>query len=219
LEYKSPESMTENRKLLVFLRGLGGSNEIFEKHGLVQSMFDKGYPFDIVAPDAHMGYYKAETLGERLYNDIILPAREKGYREIWLAGTSMGGLGAMMYLTDYADSVDAVILLSPFLGWGGIIDEINEAGGLKSWKPGPHTIEDWQRFLWAWIKRYDAAQTKKPEIYLGYGDDDFFTESQELLSGVLPEDHTTVVDGWHTYSTLRRLWARYMIDMADRFKE
>ena len=60
---------------------------------------------------------------------------------------------------------------------------------------------------------------KRPEIYLGYGDGDFFTDSQELLSKVLPEGHTTIVDGWHTYSTLRKLWAQYMIKMETRFRQ
>lgn len=219
LTYKNPNTLGENKKLLVFLRGFGGNHEIFKKHGLVDAVFDNTYPFDIVAPNAHMGYYKSETLGKRLHDDIIAPARAQGYKEIWLVGTSLGGLGALIYLTDYADSVDGVILLSPFLGWGGIIDEINDAGGLKAWQPGLHTVEDWQRYLWAWIKVYDTAEEKKPEIYLGYGKSDFFTASQELFSGVIPQGHTTIVDGWHTYSTLRQLWKDYMSKMNARFRQ
>ncbi len=210
LTYSNPHANGEKKKLLIFLRGAGGGHEIFEEKGLVKQVINRKLPFDMVAPDAHFGYYKHEILGKRLHQDIILPAKVDGYDEIWIAGTSMGGLGALMFLTDYADDVQGVILLSPFLGWGGIIEEIKEAGGIAVWQPGRHTIKDWQRYLWNWLKQYDASATKTPAIYLGYGDDDFFTEGQQLLAGILPKGHTVIVDGGHTYSTLKKLWSAYL---------
>lgn len=215
--YQNPEQAQESKKLLIMLRGIGGDHLIFEEHGLVEGVFDKDYPFDVIAPEAHFGYYRAETLGERLHEDIIVPARENGYEEIWIAGTSMGGLGALMYLTDYPGTIDGVILLSPFLGLSGILSEIEDAGGLDVWEPGPVSDEDWQRSLWAWLQKYDRNLVEQTEIYLGYGDRDLFTRGQKILATALPEDHTTVVDGGHTYDTLRRLWSHYMGNLDEQF--
>jgi hypothetical protein len=207
LEYKSPQATNDNKKLLIMLRGLGGGHEIFEEHGLIDNIFANGYAFDVVVPAAHFGYYRAKSLSERLHNDIILPAREKGYEEFWIAGTSMGGLGALMYLTEYPGNIEGVILLSPYLGWGGVLDDIEEAGGLKAWTPGPYSPDNWQMHLWSWLWEYDQQTVKETEIYLGYGDIDFFTQGQKLLSEILPSGHTTVVSGGHTYRTLRKLWS------------
>jgi pimeloyl-ACP methyl ester carboxylesterase len=211
LRYGNTQSnAAEDKKLLILLRGAGGGNDVFKNKGLVDQVISSGLPFDIVAPDAHTGYYASKTLERRLYEDIILPARRQGYREIWVAGTSMGGLGALLLQIEYPDAVDGIILLSPFLGWPGIVKEIRNAGGLESWQPGTHTIEDWQRYLWAWIKRYQQSPDHFPPIYLGYGNSDFFSDSQSLLADALPEEHTIIVSGGHTYGTMRRLWNEYL---------
>ena len=49
-------------------------------------------PYDMVAPNAHFGYYFGETLVNRLKVDIIDPSKVKGYENVWLVGASMGGL-------------------------------------------------------------------------------------------------------------------------------
>lgn len=207
LRYENPARPVDGgKKLLIFLRGIGGDHTIFKNKGLVDQVIERGLPFDMVAPDAHFGYYKEETLGRRLYEDIILPARQQGYTEIWVAGTSMGGLGALFLQIEHPDAVDGIILLSPFLGWDATVNEIRDAGGLARWEPGPHTVEDWQRYLWSWIKQHREQGKRVPPIYLGYGASDFFANSQDLLAGALPEGRTTIIEGGHTYGTLRRLW-------------
>lgn len=205
LSYHNP-NLERPQKLFIMLRGIWGGEGIFAREGLVDEVFDRGLPFDVVAPAAHFGYYKAETLPQRLEQDIIAPARAKGYREIWLVGTSMGGLGALMYLTDHPRDVDGVILLGPFLGWGNVAEEIDAAGGIAAWQPGPVTVADWERYLWAWIKNYAAQPEPFPPIYLGYGRDDFFFAEQRALARVLPPDHSILVQGAHDYATLRVLW-------------
>lgn len=211
LRYENPSRpAAEGKKLLIFLRGVGGGNMIFKNQGLVDQVIERGLPFDMAAPDAHFGYYASETLGRRLYEDILLPARQQGYTEIWVAGTSMGGLGALFLEIEHPGAVDGIILLSPFIGWGGIVKEIQSAGGLARWEPGPHTVEDWQRYVWSWIKQYREQPERFPPIYLGYGASDFFSEAQSLLAGALPEGRTMIVPGGHTYGTLRQLWAAHL---------
>jgi len=48
----------------------------------------------------------------------------------------MGGLGALMYLRAHPEDIAGVCLISPFLGYPGIISEISAAGGLTAWIPG-----------------------------------------------------------------------------------
>lgn len=211
LHYENPaKPADQGKKLLIFLRGAGGGNSVFERHGLVNEVITRGLPFDMVAPDAHFGYYSSETLGRRLYEDIIIPARQQGYTEIWVAGVSMGGLGALFLQIEHPDAVDGIILLSPFLGWNGIVKEIRQAGGLPRWEPGPHTVEDWQRYLWSWVKQHRELPARNAPIYLGYGASDIFSNAQSLMASAIPDERTTVIDGGHTYATLRRLWRDFL---------
>lgn len=219
LHYENTQSKAaDGKKLLILLRGAGGGNEVFKNKGLVDQVIARGLPFDIVAPDAHTGYYASKTLERRLYEDIILPARRQGYSEIWIAGTSMGGLGALLLQIEYPDAADGIILLSPFLGWPGIVQEIRNAGGLERWQPGAHTIEDWQRYLWSWLKQVQQEPGRFPPIYLGYGTNDIFSNAHELLAGVLPDGHTVTTPGGHTYGTMRRLWNEYLEKLEPQLR-
>ncbi|PLX83545.1 MAG: hypothetical protein C0614_05585, partial [Desulfuromonas sp.] len=118
LEYRSMPTV-QQPNLLVLLRGRGGSYLDFERYGIIEAVREHNLPFDIVVPDAHFGYYLTETLHERLKFDIIDPARDQGYQQIWLAGFSMGGIGALFYPISYPDEpVAGLLLSSPFLGDG-----------------------------------------------------------------------------------------------------
>ncbi|PNU20616.1 hypothetical protein C2E25_06115 [Geothermobacter hydrogeniphilus] len=209
LEYRNPAARN-NPKLLILLRGIWGGNDIFEREGMIQEVLDRKLPFDMVAPDSHFGYFRSETLPIRLHEDIILPARAKGYREIWIAGVSMGGLGSWFFLMEYPEDIDGIIMFSPFLGWGGIVEEIQEEGDIHAWQPGEHTVKDWERYLWAFIKKYLENQKDYPPIYLGYGDSDFFREEQAELAKYLPPSQVMVINGSHNNGTMKQLWKAYL---------
>ena len=194
------------RHLLVFLRGLGGSHTDFEKEGFVADIRTRRLPFDMVAPDAHMGYYKDRNVDHRLRKDVILPAKAAGYDKIWLVGVSMGGLGAVFYLRRFAADIDGVIMISPFLGWNGIVREIKAAGGVREWDPGPVATDDWQRLVWQWLKFYEGHQAELPPIYLGYGLNDPFSDGAQVLAAILPPGQVATVPGGHTYRVFKELW-------------
>ena len=136
LTYENPNKAAANKRLFVFLRGIGGSHRSFEEKGLVADVWARGLPFDMVAPNAHLGYYIDRNLLVRLKEDVIDPARAKGYKKIWLVGVSMGGLGAMLYLKDRPQDIAGVYLIAPFLGSPSILSEIEAAGGVRKWNPG-----------------------------------------------------------------------------------
>ena len=217
LEYLQ-ESGTQGENLLILIRGIGGSNKSFEAYGLIEEIRRRQLPFDIVAPDAHFGYYKAENVEDRLNEDIILPARMQGYQRIWLAGFSMGGLGSLFYLREYAEQVDGVMLICPFVGWSGIINEIEESGGISDWSATTEDESDWQRLIWSWVKHYSTKPDEYPPIYLGYGDDDFLAgDGPALLAQSLPADRTFVVAGGHNYSTFRKIFLTHLDNLDDEF--
>ena len=200
-----------SRGLIVFLQGRGGSNTDFAANGFVEAINRRRLPFDMMAPDAHMGYYMGETLVPRLKHDIIEPAKISGHRPIWLAGVSMGGLGALMYLREYPEDIAGVCLISPFLGYSGIIAEISAAGSLAAWDPGQFDPKkDWERMLWAWLKETVAAGKISTPIYLGYGDKDSFLPAHQLLAQILPADHVRRIPGGHDPETMVQLWNLFL---------
>ena len=201
---------TSHDNLFVFIRGLGGSHRSFAEEGMVKATWQRDIDFDMVAPNSHFAYYSERTLIERLRQDVILPAKQKGYKKIWLVGPSMGGLGSLLYVREHPNDIDGIYLISPFLGYNGIINEIKAQGGLQYWQPGDYSPDkDWQRMLWDWIKTEVAAQNTLP-IYLGFGDDDTYVESQKLLATALPADHIIIRQGGHDYDTFKALWLSFL---------
>lgn len=201
---------TSHKNLFVFVRGLGGSNRSFAEEGMVEATWQRGIDFDMMAPNSHFAYYSERTLIERLRQDVILPAKKQGYKNIWLVGPSMGGLGSLLYVREHPEDIDGVYLISPFLGDDGIINEIIKQGGLGHWKPGNYSpAEDWQRMLWHWIKA-EVAEQNTPPIYLGYGNDDMYVKAQSLLATVLPESSISRLDGGHDYETFKALWLNFL---------
>ena len=194
------------KKMIVFLRGRGGSHEDFATEGFVDAVKNRNLPYDMVAPNAHFGYYIGETLVARLKADIIEPAKVQGYEKIWLVGASMGGLGALMYSRYYPEDVEGVYIIAPFLGYDSIINEISAAGGVRRWEPGEYNPDDdWQRMLWDWLKKH-TNNKNKPAIYLGYGTEDSYVKAQRLVKDLLPEDHVFTTSGGHTPKTMKKLW-------------
>ena len=209
LYYAADEGSTTDN-LFIFMRGIGGSHRSFEEEGLVADVRTMGLPFDMAAPNAHLGYYTGRTLLVRLKEDVIDPARRQGKDNIWLVGFSMGGLGSLLYLREHPDDVEGVCLVAPFLGDEPIIDEIQAAGGVRSWSPGEYDPdEDYQRMLWHWIKDNVPDGFPVP-IFLGYGADDRMAPGCALLAELLPKDHVVQIPGGHDYPTFKALWDRFL---------
>ncbi len=203
--------------LLVLIRGLGADHTVFAKEGVIEEIRDLGLPFDVIAPNAHFGYYQSETFAQRLKEDVIDPARRQGYKQIWLAGFSMGGLGALVYLRSHPEDIDGVLLTSPFLGWPGIHSEIQKAGGVSDWVPNEIDPKDWQRMMWGWISQQDF-NTQVP-IWLGYGKNDILTRAgPPLLASVLPESRVFTSPGNHTIATLKTLFSQHLATLAKQIQ-
>ncbi len=200
----------ENTALVVFLRGMGGSHRSFERMGVVAAVRRQGLALDMVAPDSHFGYYFSRSLVPRLKEDVLDPARSQGYRRIWLVGVSMGGLGAMMYLRAHPEDLAGVCIISPFLGYDGIVEEVAAAGGIRRWSPGQADPDDWERIFWGWLKAYAAAPGNRPPVYLGYGTEDRMVTGHRLLEEILPPKRVYRVPGGHRPEVMKRLLLQFL---------
>ena len=122
----------------------------------------------------------------------------------------MGGLGSLLYTLEHPEDINGVYLISPFLGYEEIIDEIKTEGGLQRWQSGEYSPdEDWQRMLWHWIQE-EVTSENTPPVYLGFGNKDTYVEAQKMLATALPEDRITRMSGRHDYDTFKSLWLTFL---------
>lgn len=190
--------------LLVFLPGRYDQPQDLVKNGFVRAVQKRGMDADILIPDLHFGYYMQRSAVDRLHEDVIRPAREKGYRQIRLVGISVGGLGALLYAQMHPGMVDELVLIAPYLGESAIHHEIVRAGGLRAWDPGQWRAEDYERSLWSWLRDHGGAAA--PLISLGYGRSDSFAASNRLLAAVLPGNRVSTAPGGHEWAPWLEIW-------------
>lgn len=223
----------DHQQLFVFLPGNGDPLDCFEKKGFVHAVRSRELAIDMIAVNAHLGYYMEGTIFTRLKEDVIDRAKAEGYRSIWLIGNSLGGYGSISYARRHPDDIAGVVLLGPFLGEKKTISEITEAGGLQQWEPGEvaeNSREGWEKQLWKWVK--DSSEQKgfwnwvkdcngnnddcPSKVYLGYGKRDRFSYGQKLMAEVLPPENVFEVDGGHNWETWSRLWNLILDAMTHR---
>lgn len=195
------------RTLVVLLPGRRDSPEDFGRFDFPKLAARAGAQVDMVAVDAHLGYYYNRTIVDRLHEDVIAPARQR-YDRIWLAGISLGGTGSLLYTAQYPEGVDGILLLAPFLGEEKVIDEVAAAGGVAGWQP-PETLapDDFQRRMWVWLK--SGVQGRIP-LYLGYGRNDDFARANGLLGKALPTERVFAVPGGHDWKAWRTVWEAFL---------
>jgi pimeloyl-ACP methyl ester carboxylesterase len=192
----------QSKNLLIMLPGRFEKMDTYMKHGFIENVKSSGIGFDIVAVDAHLGYYYSENLIPRLYDDVIVPARHKGYENIWIFGISLGGLGALWLGKDKGENIKGIIVIAPFVGDKEVIDEIKSAGGPAKWLPKePLAREDYQRGLWIWLKKYAIGAEKLPRLIIGYGLEDEFAYGDDLLAQTIPKDQVFTGSGGHDWET------------------
>jgi len=208
IETANPES--RHASLVIMLPGRGDRADTYIREGFEQAGIRHG--FDTVAADAHFGYYMERNLLPRLHEDIVLPARQAGYKNIWLLGISMGGFGSLLYASEHPDQVDGLILLAPFLGDRSSIDKITSAGGLASWNPGISEFEDYEIAVWSWLR--DA--TKQPgstPVILGYGLSDGMADGYRVLVDAIEPSSGYPLEGGHKWTTWGPLWEKIAADL------
>jgi pimeloyl-ACP methyl ester carboxylesterase len=204
--------------LVIFIPGLGDGPDTFVDHHFPRALHRSGARCDSVAVDATYRYYFGGAIAEVLHEDVLAPAIARGYREIWLVGISLGGLGAALLARAHPDAIAGLVLLSPFLGLEPTLLEIERAGGLAAWQPpAPRADqpEDAQftLFVWSWLRGYVDDPDGMPPLYLAWANGERIEPGARLLAAALPEGHAFSIDGEHQWSTWTTLFGR-ALDVA-----
>jgi pimeloyl-ACP methyl ester carboxylesterase len=166
--------------------------------------------------DASFVYYREETLVERLAEDVLVAARDRGYRSAWLVGFSLGGYGALLTARAHPDLVDGVVLVGPLLGLPNltrpIVGEIRDAGGLSRWQGDRDARRERHHFrdphlIWSYLKRASSDPEHAP-IVLVHGTEDRYAWKHDVLAAALPAERVIRGPGGHDLETWRRLFRR-----------
>ena len=206
------QSAPEKRHtLVVFLPGRGGSVASYGSEGFVQSLQQQGISVDTLGVEAHPGYYQEGILVQRLREDVILPAKAAGYRDIWLAGISLGGLGAIFYDTAYPGDLAGLFIMAPYLGEGTLLAEIIRSGGLAGWQPDTVDDGDMEQEIWLKLKGYAIDKEKSSgRVFLGFGESDRFAATNRFFAASLLPRQVVTVAGGHDWPTWRNLWPKLL---------
>jgi pimeloyl-ACP methyl ester carboxylesterase len=197
-------------ELIIFLPGRGDDIGAFERSGFINLLRQSNRVADSVVIDAHMGYYQNGSLPKRVYQDILIPFRMRGYKHFILVGISLGGYGALWINHEYGDCISGMVLLAPYLGPESLIESIEAEGDVRSWRlrldldpdPGPDEL------VWTWVD--DMAEPGSSEIrsiILAFGLKDKFRGAGELLSESIPDSQIFRNSGGHDWQTWRSQWS------------
>lgn len=212
-----PGNAATPQRLVVVLPGRADSLAGLRDSGMGEAIHAQWPDADIVFAEVTLDYYAQGDAPARLHREVIAPARTRGYREIWLAGASMGGMGTLLYDAQFPNEVDGMLLLAPYLGEFDLLQEIDHAGGIARWNGGASegfTATSWQRDLWRYIQGLANDPARNRRIWLAYGDDDRLRKAMPLLTPALSAEQVFVRDGGHTW----RVWApatRAMLQAID----
>jgi len=196
----------EPQRLVVVLPGRADSLEVLRRSGIAEAIHGSWPDADVLLAELTMPYYIEGNAPQRLHEEVIAPARQRGYREVWLSGASLGGMGSVMYDRAYPGQVDGIVLLAPYLGDEAILREITDAGGATSWDPGPPQpvgTDNWQREMWRHLRSWADNPEHTRNVWLAYGERDRLRSAMPLLTPLLRADHVLVRPGGHAW----RVWS------------
>ncbi len=194
--------------LIVLLPGRYDDADDFRKRRFAEIAREEGATFDVTAVDAHVGTYAGGQVAERLEDDVVLPARRAGYRRVWLAGISMGGLGALIYAERYPWGVDGIFLIAPYLGEAEAAQAVLAAGGLERWTPPPVAREgmEFSERIWAAAREVLRGDTT---VLLAFGTDDALAPQHEVLAAAIPSERVDRLPGGHEWEPWLHAWRRF----------
>ena len=201
--------------LVVLLPGRLNRPGDFDQKGLLAVVRRARPDADIVAVDAHLGYYRAGVIRERLWRDVLEPATRR-YEEVWLVGVSLGGVGALAMTASHGDQLAGVVVLAPYLGPDALVRDIDAAGGPASWSGGD--AGDPLEGMWMHFRDRDV-ESATPPVFLGFGDEDRRAAHHRLFSRLLPGERVVERPGGHRWpvwvALLEELVARGALASAD----
>lgn len=214
LQSFAPLGPARARGALVLLPGFGDDPETMVEHGFIATLQQHAPQLDAFAADAHFTYYRKGILVERLEQDVVAPLRSRGYRELWMVGTSMGGMGAVGFARKHPERVAGLLLFAPYLGPREVVDEVVHAGGLCKYRPTLSKEDNEQAFARANLAflRDVLCAPSSMSVWLAVGKDDRLLAANRLLGDVLPKERFLVLPGGHGW----KVWTPAAAQVARR---
>lgn len=211
----SSPAATPARCLLVLLPGIGDSMADLVDHGMLAMVRERRVAADVLIADAHFGYYRTRTATQRIWEDILQP-RIADYDEVWLAGVSLGGFGALLCASDvevaHHAPIAGILAVAPYLGGDGVATEVLAAGGLRSWQP-PREDPTIGQQVFGWLRGYGDPAASRPLLFLGVGAADDLRHQVRAAATILPASHVFHVPGEHDWPAFLAVWSR-LLDQA-----
>jgi pimeloyl-ACP methyl ester carboxylesterase len=205
------------RGVIVLLPGFGDRPETFAQRGFVAALRRWAPAYDVIAADAHFGYYRSRQLLPRLRQDVIAPLRAQGYQRIWLAGASMGGFGGVGYARAHRQDIAGLLLFAPYMGPRKIVEEVRRAG-LCGYRPAPAaSIDDQDSFAranFAFLREAVCERRDLP-LWLAVGASDDLLVANQTLAPALPAGRFRVLPGGHGW----KVWTPAVEGMARALEE
>ncbi|MGO4550666.1 alpha/beta hydrolase-fold protein [Lysobacter sp. 2RAF19] len=207
-----PATSGKADRLVIVLPGRGDNLQALHESGVADAIHQAWPDADVVFAELTLDFYREGDAPKRLRTEVIEPLRARGYREVWMAGASMGGMGTLMYDAQFPGELDGMILLAPYLGDFDLLLEIDTAGGIRRWNGGApqgFTAQSWQRDVWRYIKQLADDPARSQRIWLAYGDSDRLRKAMPLFVPALNAQQVFVRDGGHNW----RVWTPAALDI------
>ena len=192
--------------LMVLLPGAYMQAADFVHAGFFAAVSDRQLPLDLVAVDIDLTRTSSGDALTTLQAEIIAPARQRGYRRIWLGGISLGALQALCHTADRPGSVDGLCLLAPYPGSRLTAKAIAGAGGMSAWRPSGDELADPEFRVWHWLQ---DPPVDFP-VFVGYGSEDRFVDGMRAIAGCFPPSASHAVAGGHEWPVWKHLWEHFL---------
>jgi hypothetical protein len=204
------------KTLIVFLPGAREVPEDLVREGFVKAVRQRSIQADMQIVDSHYAFFTKLEIVDRLEKEVVLPARAKGYSQIWFTGISLGGFGTLIYGASQAKAnpaarekmFDGFFVMAPYMGEKKVWEAI-KAQGLTNWRAPDKG--DFSTDLWRWLSSYSVAGDKfLPSPYIGYGTEDFLAPPNRIFGSILPPERHMQVPGGHDWPPWKVLWADWL---------
>jgi hypothetical protein len=182
--------------------------------GFDAALCDRGLSAELILAAPELAHLGDRGWIARLQAEVIGPAREHGGGALWLGGISLGGFMALRFAADGQHGIDGLCLLAPYLGSRIVAAEVAAHDSLESWRPAALAEDDDDRRIWRFVQRLGSPAA--PRVFLGYGSEDRFADTQQLLARALPAESTRVIAGGHDWPVWRALWEDFLDQLGSR---
>jgi pimeloyl-ACP methyl ester carboxylesterase len=200
-------------RCIVLLPGAYHALADFVGAGFDQALRDRGLAAELILAAPELAHLGDRGWLVRLRTEVIAPARERTGGALWLGGISLGGFMALRFAAEADDGIDGMCLIAPYLGSRIVAAEVAAHAGLTDWRPAALADDDDDRRVWRLVQRLGAAGA--PRVFLGYGSEDRFADTQLLLARALPRDSTRVIPGGHDWPVWRALWDNFLDQLGS----